>query len=91
MGVKEGWLRWCQENRDWLASEFLRAVGEEESVRRFFGSWYEIKGWSQSGYFLGCELIKRLEQRMELKEIALLRNWRERMRAEMDEMLQHRA
>jgi hypothetical protein len=49
----------------------------------FFGSWYEIEGRSQSGYFLGSEVIKRLEVRMDLKEIAVLSNWSEVMRKEM--------
>lgn len=87
MGVEEGWLRWCQEHRRWLAREFLRTVDEGEPVRRFFGSWYQIEGKSQSGYFLGCELIKRLEKKRSLKEIALLSDWRERMREEIEALL----
>ncbi len=88
MGVEDGWLSWCQENRDWLASEFLRAMDEGESMRRFFGSWYEIEGKSQSGYYLGCKVVKRLEREMSLKEIALLGNWSERMREEVEEIAQ---
>jgi hypothetical protein len=87
MGVGQGWLSWCQENRNWLAKEFLSAVDANESVRRFFGSWYEIEGRSQCGYFLGCEIVKRLEKKMDLKEIAVLNNWGEVMREEMEEML----
>ncbi|MBN1877389.1 MAG: hypothetical protein JXA33_24415 [Anaerolineae bacterium] len=87
MGVEAGWLHWCQEHRDWLAEEFLRTVDQEEPVRRFFGSWYQIEGKSQTGYFLGCELIKRLEKKMSLKEIALLSDWRESIKEEIEEIL----
>lgn len=42
------------------------------SVRGFFGSWYDIAGRRQTGYYVEHELIKRLEATMSLKEIALL-------------------
>ena len=82
----EDWLKWCQENTGWLAREFLRAVDEEESVRPFFGSWYDIRGKSQTGYFLGHELIARLEGRLSLQEIALLEDYADRLRGELEHM-----
>lgn len=69
-----GWITWCQENQGWLAAEFLRRVDEGMDVRPFFGSWYELRGHKQTGYFLGHELIKTLGQQSSLPEIALLKD-----------------
>jgi hypothetical protein len=66
------WLTWCQEQERWLAAHFLETVEAGESVRPFFGSWYDIRGRSQCGYYLGHQLIKRLQAELSLKEIALL-------------------
>ena len=66
------WLEWCKDNRVWLAAEFIRSVDAGESVRPFFGSWYDLKGYSQTGYYLGHELIRLMEVDLSLKEIALL-------------------
>lgn len=41
-------------------------------VRDFFGSWYDILGYRQTGYYLGCEAIRRLERSLSLDDIALL-------------------
>ncbi len=68
----EDWVTWCGDNRAWLAQEFLRAVDEGESVRPFFGSWYEIEGRSQTGYYLGRELMGCLRSTLSLRAIALL-------------------
>ncbi len=70
----DSWLTWCQEHKAWLAGEFLRAVQSGEAIARFFGSWYEIEGHSQCGYFLGCQVIQELEAYMSLREIALLQD-----------------
>ena len=66
------WLDWCQKNRAWLAAEFLRVVDQGQSVRPFFGSWYDVRGHKQTGYFLGHEVVKHLAQAMALRAIALL-------------------
>jgi hypothetical protein len=66
------WLAWCQENRGWLAAEFLRKANGPEAVRPFFGSWFDIKGYKQTGYFLGCEVMNELSAAMPLRELALL-------------------
>lgn len=68
----DDWLAWCRANRAWLAAEFLRTVDEGQSIRPFFGSWYELKGRKQTGYFLGQQVIDRLSETMSLKDIALL-------------------
>lgn len=67
-----GWQDWCQADEGWLAAEFLRAVDRGEPVRPFFGSWHDIQGWKQTGYYLGHGVIRRLEATMDLRQIALL-------------------
>jgi hypothetical protein len=83
----EDWLDWCQEQKGWLAAEFLRVVDAGKSIRPFFGSWFEIRGRKQCGYFLGHELVKQLEKSMSLKEIALLDSQDARLRRELEELI----
>jgi hypothetical protein len=66
------WPEWCQENKRWLAAEFSRRAGSGEDIRPFFGSWFNLRGQKQTGYFLGHELVKKMEDRMTLAEIAVL-------------------
>jgi len=68
------WLAWCQGHKGWLAAEFLKAVDAGQPVTSFFGSWFEICGQSETGYFLGQAAIKELGKQLSLKEIALLEN-----------------
>ena len=70
MGADENWLNWCQDNRSWLATEFIRRVDAGEKVRSFFGSWYEIHGKPQTGYYLGWVIIKELDSDLDLEKIA---------------------
>lgn len=67
-----GWLSWCKENEPWLAADFLRRVKCGEDVRPFFGSWFQVQGQKQTGYFLGHELVKRLETQYSLEQIAVI-------------------
>jgi len=67
-----GWREWCEHNIDWLAAEFLRRSDQGEDMRPFFGSWFDLRGQKQTGYFLGHELIKKMQEQMSLQEIALL-------------------
>jgi hypothetical protein len=71
-GGAEDWLDWCNSHARWLAAEFIRRVECGESVRPFFGSWYDLRGYTQTGYFLGHELIRSLEAKLSLNEIALI-------------------
>jgi hypothetical protein len=87
-GDSEGWLEWCQDHRGWLAAEFLRAVDTGESVRLFFGSWFDICGHRQTGYYLGHELIKQLENDLTREEIALLDSDTTRFRSELERLVQ---
>jgi hypothetical protein len=73
-GNNDDWVEWCQGHTSWLAEEFLRTVDSGKPMSAFFGSWMEIAGMSETGYFLGLEVIKKLEKHLALKEIALLDN-----------------
>jgi len=68
----EAWLRWCRRQKGWLAREFLRVVEEGGDIRVFFGSWFDVEGHKQTGYFLGHEAVRRLEEQMSLQDIALI-------------------
>lgn len=66
------WVDWCEKHRSWLAEEFLKNLDNPSRIRGFFGSWFNIQGIRQTGYFLGYEFIRSLEEKLSLREIALL-------------------
>jgi hypothetical protein len=70
--MDNNWLDWCRRHKGWLAEEFLKTVGEGKSVAPFFGSWFNIEGRIETGYFLGHGVITELEKTTGIKEIALL-------------------
>jgi hypothetical protein len=72
MRQDEEWLSWCEKRKSWLAKEFLKRLEKQVSVNDFFGSWFNIQGKIQTGYFLGHALIRELEKTYNLREIALL-------------------
>jgi len=53
---------------------FLRLVEEEADVSPFFGSWFDIQGYRQCGYYLGHEVILDLEKKRDIRKLALLKN-----------------
>jgi hypothetical protein len=53
-------------------------------VRPFFGSWFELRGWKQTGYYLGHAVIRRMETGMGLHEIALLDDIESRVRSALE-------
>lgn len=55
---KNGWLKWCNENRCSLFNEYIRVIEENESYQKFFGDWCSYRNVSDTGYYLGCELIR---------------------------------
>ena len=69
---KGDWLTWCQQNRKALFLEYKRRVDAQESTQDFFGDWCNYKGYSDVGYYLGCELIKSIADRYVLEELAKL-------------------
>jgi hypothetical protein len=64
------WLEWCRDNRGLIAAEFLRTVDSGGDIRPFFGSWFDIAGRSQTGYYLGQAVVSRLVKRADLRQIA---------------------
>ncbi len=67
------WLSWCKRHKSWLAKKFLKRIKKQASVKDFFGSWFNIQGRKQTGYFLGHEFVRELEKTYSLREIALLK------------------
>ena len=66
------WVEWCSSNRGMLAREFLDRVDSEADIRDFFGSWYELYGYRQTGYYLGQEVVRNMANTRGLLEIATL-------------------
>ena len=81
---KAGWLSWCQANKSMLAEEFLHRIDSNLETKQFFGSWFDIQGYSQCGYYLGHEVITELEKRHSIKEIAVLDNVQSKIRAVLE-------
>lgn len=75
MAGASGWLEWCQSHRSWLAAEFIRSA-ELGNTKSFFGSWFNILGYKQTGYYLGHEVICAIkaEESLPLARIALLKD-----------------
>ncbi|MGG0824617.1 hypothetical protein ABE099_17280 [Paenibacillus turicensis] len=69
---RNGWLNWCIKNKGNLFIEYMRRVENEESTQEFFGDWSNYQGYSDVGYYLGCEFIKSLLTNYSLIEIANL-------------------
>jgi len=92
-GNQAGWLAWCDEHKAWLAAEFLAAVDRGRPVNPFFGSWHDVKGWRQTGYFLGHEIVQGWQADMSLREIALLPDdeVRRRVRISLDTIVSVKA
>jgi hypothetical protein len=66
------WFPWCTSHRAWLAATFLRATRLRRSVRRFFASWYNLRGQIECGYFLGAGIVREWAELSSLKEVALM-------------------
>lgn len=77
---------WFQENNRWLAKEFLRRLEKGGDMRPLFGSWYQLRGHSQTGYYIGSEFINKLESVYSLEEIATLDDISGRMKKMLVEM-----
>jgi hypothetical protein len=73
MAPNKDWISWCNQNKSWLAKEFLERLKKHAPVNEFFGSWFNIQGKKHTGYFLGHAFICELEKTYSLREIALLK------------------
>jgi len=77
---QQDWLDYCEHNLPHLARLFLEQVSRSVfvsdqllDVRDFFGSWFDIDGYSQTGYYLGHQAVMEMEKSgVTLREIALL-------------------
>lgn len=79
-----GWVSWCSANLKNLARTFLSLAGNGTvAVRPFFGSWYEVDGHKESGYYLGFRAIKQCIAQRGLLRTALLNP------GEVEEEMQH--
>lgn len=78
---RNDWLTWCDASRTWLAQKFLRDVAARRSLRPFFGSWYNICGYIETGYYLGSEVIRDWTEELSLRTIATLPRSEVRRRA----------
>jgi hypothetical protein len=66
------WEPWCQAHRTWLARKFLHDTRARRSTRPFFGSWYNIQGQIETGYWLGAQMIREWAERKSIPEISTL-------------------
>jgi len=80
------WLDWCQANRRWLAAEYLKRATSGGDLRPFFGSWHDLNGRKQTGYYLGRELIVALESQLTFREVAEITDPEEQVRRLVVEM-----
>lgn len=69
---KNGWANWCETNRQKLYEVFLQRIIDEKSAHDFFGDWNHYEERSDVGYYLGCEMIKKLSVNYSLLELANL-------------------
>ena len=66
------WQKWCEEHRGTLAGRFLEEASAGDDCREFFGSWYDIQGYRQCGYWLGHQVLQQLTARNSLRDLALV-------------------
>ncbi|QIB26721.1 hypothetical protein [Caloranaerobacter azorensis] len=65
------WIERCNDKKNDLKRLYEQAL-REDGAKRFFGDWFEVLGINDAGYFLGAELIKRLEQKYSINKLAQL-------------------
>jgi hypothetical protein len=70
---RNDWLEWCNNNQKELFAEYKCRIDANGSTQDFFGDWCDYKGYSDVGYYLGCELIKGISNKYTLKELANLK------------------
>jgi uncharacterized protein YjaZ len=67
------WYENCVKNFSGLKKLYSEALYDsEKGTKEFFGDWFKVLGISDAGYFLGAELIKGLNLKYTIKEIAAL-------------------
>ena len=48
----------------------MQCINDKKSTYDFFGDWNHYEGRSDVGYYLGCEMIKKLSTKHSLFELA---------------------
>lgn len=67
------WLENCTLEKDKLKTLYLEALhNKNEGTKHFFGDWFKVLGISDTGYFLGSELIKELNEVYSVEQIAAM-------------------
>lgn len=67
------WEDKCAANIDKLKKLYLEALSDEEKgSKEFFGDWFQVMGISDVGYFLGAQLIKKINEELKVDHIAKL-------------------
>jgi hypothetical protein len=69
---RKNWLRWCDAHRAWLARRFLRDANARKSLQPYFGSWSDVEGQIETGYYLGSEVIREMVDESNLRQVAAL-------------------
>lgn len=68
------WLESCTANKRDLKSLYLKALyNQDEGTKHFFGDWFRVKDISDAGYFLGAELMNKLDKKYNIEQIARLK------------------
>lgn len=67
---KDGWLKWCQGNHGEICRDYLARIKNNISTQCFYGSWVDFKGYSDVGYYLGCEFVKDISNIYSTKKLA---------------------
>jgi hypothetical protein len=72
---KDGWVNYCEKNKDRLARDYLETIEKGYPTTRFYSSWEDVNGYTQTGYYLGHEYIEYImrEYGLTLEEIAKMK------------------
>ncbi len=69
----ENWSYECEKNEKKLKKLYLEALEDsEKGTRDFFGDWYKVLGISDTGYYMGAKFIEGLNDRYDVKTIAVM-------------------
>ena len=67
---QNGWLSFCRDNIDSIKQAYWEKILNQESTSCFFGDWHTFMGYSNLGYYLGCEWMRKMERKYTIQEIA---------------------
>lgn len=70
----DGWLEWCENNLGDIKNEYSSRVQNDASIQDFFGDWCNYKGYSDVGYYLGCQFVRFILNKYTLLQMACLKN-----------------